>query len=190
MLAPVLVLGCIVPPTVHVIRPYNIIDPIEGERPRLYVRYRPMNHLDHIVSITPPGGRILMDIGGALTESYRKGLGGYFTVVRYMQYSDYVANVNFKTLQVLVDYEAVSGGDTVKVDVTLIHRIALLFSFDYSLEELVPIEVHASREVPNGDHEHLGRETARIIQDMLPQIERGIYEHILATDEPGKYIMD
>ncbi len=189
MLAPVLVLGCIVPPTVHVIRPYNIIDPIEGERPRLFIYYRPMNHLDHIVSIAPPGGRVHLDIGGALTESYRKGLDGYFTVVRYSQYADYVARVNFKTLQVLADYEAGSGGDTVKVDVTLRHSIALCFSFDNSLEELVPIEVHASREVPNGDHEHLGRETARIIQDMLPQIERGIYEYILATDEPGKYVL-
>ncbi len=188
MLAPVLVLGCIAPPTLHVIRPYNIIETIEGKRPRLFIRYRPMNHLDHIVSVNTPGGRVHLDIGGALTESYREGLEGFFTVVRYRQYADYVANVDFDTLQVLADYEAVSGGDTVKVDITLRHSFSLLFSFDNSLEERVPIEAHASREVPDGDREYLGRETARIIQEMLPQIERGIYEYILATDEPGKYV--
>ncbi|KKK84306.1 hypothetical protein LCGC14_2784690 [marine sediment metagenome] len=31
-------------------------------------------------------------------------------------------------------------------------------------------------------------DAGKILTDMLPQIERGIYEHILATDEPGKYV--
>ncbi|MCK4910884.1 MAG: hypothetical protein KAR83_04555 [Thermodesulfovibrionales bacterium] len=183
-----LVLGCIVPPTVHVIRPHNTIEGLEGKRPRVFMRYHPMNYFDHIVSINPPGGRMHLDIGGALSESYREGLDGFFSVVRYLQYSDYVANVDMNTIEVKVGYEVSADNATVEVDVSLKHVFAVRFLFDNAVEHLVKVEARASRVVPMGDREHLGRETARIVQDMLPDIERRIYENLLASDEPGKYI--
>ena len=188
LIALVLVLGCVAPPTAHVIRPHNTIEGIEGKRPRLFILYRPMNYLDHIVSIRPPGGRMHLDIGGALSESYREGLDGFFSVVRYMQYSDYVANVDMNTLEVQVGYAVSSDNATVEVDILLRHAFAVHFIFNKAVESVVLVEASASRVVPMGDREHMGRETAKIVQDMLPEIERQIYEQLLASDAPGKYV--
>lgn len=189
LIALALVLGCIAPPTAHIIRPHNTVEGLEGKRPRLFILYKPMNYLDHIISIRPPGGRMHLDIGGALTESYRVGLDGFFSVVRYLQYSDYVANVDMNTLEVRVGYEVSADNATVEVDVLLRHAFAVHFFFDKTVESVVLVEASASRVVPMGDREHMGRETAKIVQDMLPEIERQVYEQLLASDEPGKYVI-
>ena len=176
------------PVTVHVIRPYNKIDGLEGDRTRMFIRYRPMLYADHLVDLHTPKGRAIMDIGGALADSYKKGLDGFFNVIRYMQYADYVAKVNFDTLEILVEYEEVKERDIIIVDISLKHIFPIHFAFNNEVEQVVPVEAHVREEIADGDKEHIARETARLAQRMLPPIEMQIYEYLVSTDHEGKYI--
>jgi hypothetical protein len=189
IIVPLIVFGCLAPPTAHVIRPLNELKPHEGLRPRLYLTYRPFSYADHQIYVKTPAGRAFIDIGGALAGSYKEGLGGFFRLVRDPRYGNYRARMDFDQIKSQVEYTVDESGENLLVSVRLEHKIYIHYIFDNSVEEIVSVEVRASKVIPDGDAEHFARQTAIVIQEMLPQLEGNISKWLVRTDHEGKYLI-
>jgi hypothetical protein len=167
--------------------------PIPGERPWLFVRFLPSSYKDYIVELrTPDGKGAYLEVGPALSASYRNTLSAFFSVnyittkgVGQLAFIDFDLMKFHSGLEVLETSDR--GGGRASLFLSLNSSVRLFYT-DGSVLEEIPVEVSVQSVIKYYDTEDYLASAKDLAADLFIKLQADLFDYLVENDSKGKYI--
>jgi hypothetical protein len=160
----------------------------ERTRPTLYVRYIPAEVDIVALPFRLPEGKGMLYLGKAVKTSYAEALSAYFQVSRRAKYADFYTVVDFDAFGLDVSYapEEPRRGEPVTIRIALSHTVSIRDMFGDEVTR-IPLERHQSFDFLYSGPERVLEMGVPVLEKMLEEMERQIFEELKGPWEAGAF---